>query len=277
MVTRTFRDLRLSLRETAALILVTLFAVSLPVQARLIHIPEKFDPATANLVVVIHGCLQSAESMALGTGFDRAAEAHNWVVLYPQVPAKTNAIQCWSWFQPENQSPDRGQLRGVMDQIEEVKSLYALKNARVFVTGISSGGATAAGLAACFPRAIAAVALHSAPVYASAVNLPDADRVLREGPPAARPAGAGPCRPADFTGRTLIIHGEKDQVVNPAHAQAAFQEFTGSDPKRGELVMVKDLDHAWAGFKPVLKTEIPFFSPVGPDATQLMTTFFLKN
>lgn len=243
-------------------------------RAHLIHVPEKFDPATAAVLVVIHGCLQSAESMALGTGFNRAADAHNWIVLYPQVPARTNAINCWSWFDPENQEAGRGQLRLIMDEVARLESQWGLKTPKLFAVGISSGGATAAGLAACYPARVSAVALHSAPAYASARSLTEADKVLRDGP-AALPS-APPCRPADFPGGVFVIHGEKDTVVSPRHAELAFEQLTGGDPKRGELHLVKDLEHAWAGFKPALKTELPFFSPKGPDATALIAKFFRK-
>ncbi|MBX3019129.1 MAG: hypothetical protein KF767_14680 [Bdellovibrionaceae bacterium] len=247
-----------------------LVAVSTTARAHLTHVPEKFDPATAKLLVVIHGCLQAAESMALGTGFNRVADANNWVVLYPQVPAQSNAINCWSWWSPANQVASGGQLKFIMDEIQATENRLGLKSPKIYVTGISSGGATAAGLAACFPKKIQAVALHSAPVYASAKSLGEADQVLRDGPTG---VPAGPCAPQDFKGGVLILHGEEDKVVNPKHASLALEQFGGG----GELLMIDDLPHAWSGFKPTLKTEIPFFSPKGPSATDVMTLFFRKH
>lgn len=256
------------------LLIGVLLLVASTARAHLIHVPEKFDPKTAAIVVVIHGCLQAAESMALGTGFNREADASNWIVLYPQVPAKTSPINCWSWFDPANQGADRGQLKMIMNEVDALAARYGLRDPKVYVTGISSGGATAAGLAACFPKQVRAVALHSAPLYGSAKTLAEADKVLREGP-AGLPAKT-PCETANYPGGTLILHGEKDNVVDLKNAELSYAMFANSDPKRGELIRVPDLEHAWAGFKPTLKTEIPFFSPKGPDATALISTFFRK-
>lgn len=256
--------------SVAMTILGIMLGLSGRANAHLTHVPEKFDPTTAKVLVVIHGCLQSAESMALGTGFNRAADANNWVVLYPQVPANTNAINCWSWWETTNQVATSGQLKMIMDQVADLEKRLELRDPKIYVAGISSGGATAAGLAACFPKQVSAVALHSAPVYGSAKNFKEADPILRDGPES---VPSTTCRPSDYKGGVFIIHGRKDNVVNPKHAQIALQQFGGT----GELVMVDDLEHAWSGFKPVLKTEIPFFSPKGPDASAQMVLFFKKN
>src|SRR5688572_30729732 len=90
-------------------------------QAALVYTPTKLKPQSANLVVVIHGCLQSAESMALGTGWNQIADENNLVILYPQVPADSNPLNCWSWYLPENQRADTGQLKILRDEIQSLR------------------------------------------------------------------------------------------------------------------------------------------------------------
>lgn len=280
----------------ALLFLVLSFAVSNPVRAALVYSPPNFNPATARLIVVIHGCLQSAESMVLGTGWNLLAEKNNLVVLYPQVPDGSNALGCWSWYLPENQEAGSGQLRMIKDEIESTKLRMGLKNPRVFLAGISSGGAMVAGLMACYPNDFAGAAIHSGPSYGLARNLDEGSKVLQQGP--GTMPNRGPCRPQDFSGSVLVIQGDADQIVNPKNANRILADFAGStqplsstDYKSADLVYtvsdyarvsrlvtVKGLGHAWSGFTQDLRfkipTTVPFFSDKGPSATQLMWEFF---
>lgn len=255
---------------------VVIGLLSTAAQAHLVYRPENFDAGKASVLVVIHGCLQNAEMMALGTGFNRIADEKNWVVIYPQIPEGSHPINCWQWYLPENQKADQGQLKLIMDEVTDVKARLGLNNPKQFVAGISSGGATAAGLMACYPSQFQAAAIHSAPTYGIAQNLTEAEKVLREGPPDQASRDPAPCTPSDYQGRVLVIHGDMDKVVNPKHAERILSDFIGKDTGRGEIVRVKDLDHAWAGFKPKIKTQVPFFSSKGPSATELMTDFFSK-
>lgn len=248
--------------------------------AALVFTPQKFNVATARALVVIHGCLQSAESMALGTGFNQIAEDHNLIVIYPQVPTGSNPLGCWSWFLPDNQRADKGQLKTVMDEVRSLKAIYKVKG-DTFVAGVSSGGAIVSGLIACFPKEFKGAAIHSGPSYALAADASSADRVLKDGPPAAAPKT--PCKTKDFTGKLIVIQGEVDPVVNPDHAKRITQDFSGSKSK---LVSVPGLDHAWSGYVINLRysaqvgpasknpTELPFFSEEGPSATNLIWDYF---
>ncbi len=253
-------------------------------------------------MVVVHGCLQSAESMSLGTGFNLIAEKENLIVLYPQVTPQTHPLDCWSWYDPRNQRSDLGQLKQIMDEIRSVKSRYGIPNADVYAAGISSGGAMVAGLLACFPSEFKGAAVHSGPSYALAQDVKSAERVLKSGPP----TGAGPCRPSDFMGKILVIQGEADSVVHPSHAERVIRDFAGpSGPgavtigrengllytttdygHRGRVIRVKGLGHAWPGYaenlrhrkltgpKGPIPTHIPFFTDQGPNATRLIWEFF---
>lgn len=278
--------------------------------AGVLYLPTPFEPSQARMVVVIHGCLQSAESMAFGTDWNRWADKHNLVVFYPQVPSGSHPLNCWSWYDPKNQRSDSGQLKEIADQIRSHQKTLRLKKRESFLAGISSGGATVAGLLACFPKMFLAGAIHSSPSYAVA-NSPDrAQKVLLNGPdPGALEAS---CQPRKFERPVIVVHGKLDTVVNPAHARRIISDFIGntqeiaqkeygegrssysisdfrsSGGRWGRLVIVNDLDHSWSGAIPHLSItkilrqvgmpppKIPFFSDFGPSATDLIWEFFSK-
>lgn len=280
-------------------------------QASLVYVPNPFSAATARMVVVIHGCLQSPESMALGTGWNQFADKNNLVILYPRVPEGSNEIDCWSWYLPENQSPQSGQLQLVHSQIMAEKRKLGMSNqAPILLTGISSGGATVSGLLACFPNDFAAAAVHSGPSYGLAQNIKEAQNVLAKGPQAANPEYKAPCKPSDYKGNLLVIQGSQDKVVNPKHASRLISDFLGSTTSnnqtektqnglsykmedyvingklRGRHINVRGLGHAWAGYGENFKhnelvgpgssnpTKLPFFEIKGPSSTHLIWEFF---
>lgn len=285
-------------------ILCCLFACVAPVHAMLIFKPQKFDAKTAKLIVVIHGCLQSSESMAMGTGWDQIAEENNLIVFYPQVDRETHPLDCWSWYQPTNQIKESGQLASLHAQIGEVKKLMGIPKAPVFLAGMSSGGTMVAGLLACFPEDYKFGAIHSAPLYGSAKSLKDGERILRDGPPPA--IVWRPCTPAKFDGRLFVIHGNNDKSVALGSGRAQIRDFfpdlapppterinengikylRSNYRENGQLlaryIEVEDLGHAWSGFNQnfrhpkVLTGDIvlPFFHAGGPSATNMMWEFF---
>jgi len=270
--------------------------------AAMTFVPPKLNPKRTALVVVIHGCLQSAEAMALGTGWNLIAERENLVVLYPQVPSGTNMIGCWNWYLPENQRADSGQLKNLRDQIQAVKKSLQIESASTFLVGISSGGATVSGLMACYPSDFAAGAVHSGPSYGLAKNIQEAEKVLKEGPSSVNSDGTLPCHPQKFVGDLIVVQGLADQVVHPGHADRLVTDFLpGSKPlkalektenglsfsatnyfiqgkRRGRVILVKDLPHAWSGFNLNQRypdqTQLPFFSSKGPSATNWIWEFF---
>lgn len=282
------------------------FFVAFQAHASLTYKPAKFDPKSARLLVVIHGCLQSSESMAMGTGFNAIADSNNLAVFYPQVPPETNPLDCWNWYLPTNQISESGQLRMVRDQIVATKRLLGIPNAPTYLAGMSSGGGTVSGLIACFGDEFKAGAIVAGPMYGSARNQTEGEKVLKNGPPPT--ISWRPCQPAQFGGRLIVIHGNADKVVNyntgrahirdtypdapmavPKSLNANGMKYTQADFKLGKrevarYIEVEGLGHAWPGANltfrhpPVLTGEIktPFFAPTGPSATQLIWDFF-KN
>lgn len=273
-------------------IILVLCGFGLNAQA-LIYTPKNLNSAKADLVVVLHGCLQSPEAMQMATGFDKIADERNWVVLYPRSPWG-HPLGCWSWYQSENQKPDSGELARLFEEIEETRAQYEL-GGKVFAAGISSGGTTVAGLMACYPKLLDAAAIHSAPIYASATSGSEALRVMERGPGAIS-ANEAPCQISGFQGRTFVIHGTADSTVHPGHAKHIIdsvleghryrlEEANGEAGARGfessryfqgkvlraEVVMVEGLGHAWSGAE---SSRYSYFDSEGPSAARMMANFF---
>ena len=271
--------------------------ISTQVQASFLFTPASLDRNHAKVLVVLHGCLQTPESMTLGTGWNAIAEKNNMVVLYPRVPEGTHKLGCWSWYLPENQTAEAGQLKNIVEEIKSTIRMLKLSQPELYLSGISSGAAMVAGLIACYPQMFSAVAVHSGPSYGLAQNLEDAEKVLKYGP-TPEAATLGPCDPKKFTGSLLVIQGSADKVVHPKNADRWIQDFIGADGKSvrvldsrskvtdyrssdgrlGRVIMIQGLGHAWSGAKENLTynlpTLVPFFSDRGPSATNLSWEFF---
>tara|TARA_Y100001935_G_scaffold254670_1_gene264498 strand:+ start:279 stop:1190 length:912 start_codon:yes stop_codon:yes gene_type:complete len=283
-----------------------------PLFAQLVFVPEKLNKSKANVLIVLHGCMQSAETMAAGTGFDTLARKHNFVVIYPQVPEGSNMVDCWNWFYASNQKRESGQLEEIMTSVESKIQDLDLKDPKLFVAGLSAGGIMASSLLACFPEKFQAGAIHSGTSYGLAQNILSGDYVLRRGPPAMLPWRF--CNPKDFKGSLLAIHGDADEKVHPIHAEFLIEDFTGlADPlkrtgskKEGTAMstfeytskkdfriarvhLVHGMGHAWFGSRPAghcedqLKSKgfsdvrLPFFESKGPHSSELMMHFFLES
>lgn len=297
------------MRTLARLFVAFLVFVVTPPKARaaLVYVPKDFRAPSARIVVVVHGCLQSAESMALGSGWDRLADRENLLIVYPQVDPASHELNCWSWFDRRNQEAESGQLRSIMNDIRDAQRRYGLARAPVYAAGISSGAATIAGLLACYPRMFTAGAMHSGPPYGRATT-EDEGKLLLLNAPVPGSLVRAPCDPRAFRGRLLVLQGASDSVVNPRNARAAIVDFFGTLPEfsrrseangatfeevsfgegvpRAKLIMVEGLDHAWSGYNLNLSlahlvgpgrafpTHVPFFAPKGPSATDAIWDFF---
>lgn len=282
-------------------------------QASLIFKSSNFDPKDAQMLVVIHGCLQTPESMAMGTSLNSLLKDQNVLIYYPQVPQDTHPIDCWSWFLPENQSANSGQLYKLKNEINTVQKDHKLKIQKFHVIGISSGAIVASGLTACFPNQVLNLGIHSGTTYGLAQSEEDAQKILKEGPPK-KLSHLRQCDPKNYSGQIFIAQGLSDQVVNQKHAPFIVKDFFGDElvEKREEaesngllfsrisyvtpnnqtntaaravVILVRGLGHAWSGANLNIKHSkyigpntlnpqtIPFFSNKGPNASE----FFLKE
>lgn len=254
-----------------------------------VFVPSRLD-GPAPLVVVLHGCEQDADAIAAGTRWNELAEKEGFLVLYPNQQWGQNPYNCWNWFLPLNEAPGFGEPAAIMAAIWAAEASYPIDGSRVYVTGISAGGAEAATMLSCYPREFAAGAIHSGVAYGAAADALAAQDVMKDGP-GDRPR-FGVCDPASFKGGVLIVQGSTDPVINPANAKRLATDFAGDGervvtavPPRGETygyqriefaggrvreILVDGLGHAWSGGAPGASAT----DPRGPDATGLMWSFF---
>jgi poly(hydroxyalkanoate) depolymerase family esterase len=202
--------------------------VSAVVQPRarpLVHVPRGLDAARpVPLVCMLHGCTQNPAAFAAATLMNEAADRHDFVVVYPGQERGRNAQRCWNWFLPEHQQRRTGEPASIVALVRDLidtNPSCTIDRERVFVAGLSAGGAMAAILATCYPDLFAAVAVHSGLAYKSATSMQSAFEAMARGGGDADVQGhaafaaMGPhARPVP----TMVIHGTADSTVAPANA-----------------------------------------------------------
>ena len=228
------------------------------------------------VVVMLHGCTQSAADFARGTGMNAAAGAAGWHVIYPEQPSEANAMRCWNWFEPAHQSKGAGEPAILMGLIDDALTRAGLQGADVCVAGLSAGGAMAAILADTYPERLVAVGIHSGLPARAAGSMPAAFQAMKSG---ARPG-------RDHGVPMIVFHGEADETVTPANGRAvaahvgATQDRTGRSPgglnwrcgvgEGGEYWRIEGMGHAWSGGQPTGS----YTDPRGPDASAELVRFF---
>ena len=254
-----------------------------------IFVPSRLS-GPAPLVVVLHGCEQDAAAIAAATRWNELAEKEGFLVLYPNQQWGQNPYNCWNWFLPLNEAPGLGEPGMIAYAIAAAKAAYPVDDSRVYVTGISAGGAEAATMLSCYPGLFAAGASHSGVAYGVAADASTALDVMKDGP--GHRAKRGICDPASFKGGVFILQGSSDTAVNPANAGRLAADFAGKKASRvvtstpaGETygfktvdlaggrvreILVDGLGHAWSGGAAGASAT----DPRGPDATGMMWAFF---
>lgn len=254
-----------------------------------LYIPPAAPPGPRPLVVMLHGCTQDPDDFAAGTAMNAAAAAAGLYVAYPAQSRGANPGRCWNWFKHSHQQRGRGEPALIAGIAEEVIARHPIDRRRVYVAGMSAGGAMAAIMAEAYPDLFAAVGVHSGLPAGSARDVESAFAAMREG--AARSRRPGGPRP------TIVFHGDRDATVHPANGDrlvdAHGERHARSDERAGggrrpatrslyrdgegrvvaEHWRVHGAGHAWSGGRP----EGSYTDPAGPDATAEMLRFFLER
>jgi poly(hydroxyalkanoate) depolymerase family esterase len=255
-----------------------------------IFIPAGLGSRRAPLVVMLHGCKQNPDDFATGTRMNVLAQERGFRVLYPAQTAGANAYRCWNWFHPANQLRDGGEAALIVGMVREVMQAHAVDPERIYVAGLSAGGAMAAILAREYPDLFAAVGVHSGLAYGAANSVYSAIAVMKNGPQDL------PTELAAVPGVPLIVfHGDQDATVHPRNGEhlvaghlaaevlpgmheggRAFVRTTYGDAG-GRIVaehwLVHGSGHAWSGGDP----QGSFTDADGPDATREMLRFFAQH
>lgn len=195
----------------------------------LVHVPGSPGP-NAPLVVVLHGCTQTAEAYAGGAGWLSLADRFGFVVLCPEQTGGNNPNRCFNWFQTGDTARDNGEAASIAAMVRQTIADHDIDPARVFVTGLSAGGAMTAVMLAAYPEMFAGGAVVAGLPYGAAANVSEAFGAMQQPRPLTDAAWGDKVRAASgFKGpwpSISIWHGEADHTVRPASADALVRQWT---------------------------------------------------
>ncbi len=275
-----------------------------------LYVPAGPSKAPRAMVVMLHGCTQSADDFAAGTRMNRLADEHGFLVVYPEQAAQANASRCWNWFRPEDQLRDAGEPSLIAGIVGEVARRHEVDARRIFVAGLSAGAAMALVLAETYPEVFAGAGVHSGLPYGSAHDIPSAMAAMkggRSGMPGLMnlPGEARAPRKAVQAVPLIVFHGDRDHTVQQTNgnsivqqAEQAHRALAGHGPLRErthqgaapggrrftrtvhadttgqswiESWTLHGAGHAWSGGDPAGS----YTDAQGPDASAEMIRFFL--
>ena len=260
-----------------------------------LYIPSGYIGQAVPLIVMLHGCTQSPDDFATGTRMNELSEEHTFLVAYPAQAGNANMQKCWNWFQAAHQQRGRGEPSLIAGITKQVVEEYEVAEGRVYVAGMSAGGA----IVATYPDLYAAVGVHSGLAPGSAHDISSAFTAMRQGGPVVAHKDVLSEGYQEVL-LTIIFHGDGDTTVHPRNGDRLlvhlsrgangssprvmtrqgqvpggyeYTRFTYRDAEGQDLVerwSVHGLGHAWSGGSyPGSHTD-----PRGPDASAEMVRFF---
>ena len=200
------------------------------------------------LLVMMHGCTQSAADFAAGTQMNLVAEEHNFIVVYPQQVRKNNSLYCWNWFDLANQSRDHGEpamIVGIVQDILQNTAQWTIDTARIYVAGISAGAAMSVILGATYPDIFAAIGIHSGFEYQALKSHRGALTISKRGGPDPLQQGLAAYEAMGSYARivpTIVFHGTKDTVINITNGDQVVQQWMQTDMLASHDTYVADFN-----------------------------------
>jgi poly(hydroxyalkanoate) depolymerase family esterase len=264
-----------------------------------LYTPAGYHGQPLPLIVMLHGCTQSPDDFAAGTRMNELAETQTFFVAYPEQTTSANSNKCWNWFNEGDQIRNSGEPLLIAELTRQILRDYEVDEDRVYVAGLSAGGAAAAIMGATYPDLYAAVGIHSGLACGAARDLSGAFTAMRQGAPA-----AGRLVRNQRTVPTIVFHGDRDTTVSPVNGDQASEQASGGPDVRtsishgttasgiaftrtirydaqdrdkdrsiGEQWVLQGLGHAWSGGS----AKGSFTDARGPDASAEFVRFFLEH
>jgi feruloyl esterase len=200
-----------------------------PGNLRMLTYVPKDLPETAPLVVVLHGCTQTAHSYDLGTGWSTCADRYGFAVLLPEQRTSNNPLQAFNWFKPEDFVRDSGEPLSIRQMVEWMAVNHGIDRRRVYVNGVSAGGAMTSVMLATYPEVFAGGAIIAGLPYRCANDLQQGFECMFQGRirspqewgnlvrTASSHQGAWP--------KISIWHGTGDHTVKPTNAEEVIKQW----------------------------------------------------
>ena len=259
-----------------------------------LYVPSGYHGQPVPLIVMLHGCTQSPDDFAAGTRMNEAAEESTCLVAYPEQTTAANVSKCWNWFSAGDQRRDQGEPALIAGITLQIMQDYAVDPRRVYVAGLSAGGATAAIMGEAYPDLYAATGVHSGLACGAARDLTSAMAAMRQG------GGAHLAAPGKQAIPAIVFHGDRDTTVHPRNGDEVIAQASPAATLRmraedgrapgghaytrtlhadaaGRTVLeqwvVHGAGHAWSGGSAAGS----YTDPRGPDATREMLRFFLEH
>jgi poly(hydroxyalkanoate) depolymerase family esterase len=211
-----------------------------------LYVPAGPSTAPRPMLVMLHGCTQSADDFALGTQMNRQADAHGFLVVYPEQSKHANPSKCWNWFRPQDQQRDAGEPAVIAGIVQEVAQRHGADPGRIFVAGLSAGAAMAVVLGEAYPDLFAGVGAHSGLPFGSAHDVTSALAAMKGGRSGlmqmpqsphlhALPGTKAPgLRKAGQAVPTIVFQGDRDHTVQPSNAAEIVKQARAAHLAQGD-------------------------------------------
>ncbi len=272
-----------------------------------LYVPSVYSGTPLPLVVMLHGCKQDPSDFATGTRANRWAESKRCLVVYPEQIQRANSHRCWNWFRPIDQHAGRGEPALIAGIVKQVIDEYQIDTRRVYIAGLSAGGAMAAIMGREYPELFAAVGIHSGLPVGVAHDVASALMLMKTGQSVHTPRAVTVALDQRVL-PVIVMHGDADKTVDPANAARLVQNavetcllINPNAPLKTDVQSVDAADghrayrrtryttvnavsviehwelqgagHSWSGGNAAGS----FADDSGPDATHAMLQFFYQH
>ena len=210
----------------------------------LAYVPDRLASSPA-LIVVLHGCLQTAAGYDYGAGWSTLADRYGLALLFPEQQTANNPQRCFNWFEPEDSIRDQGEALSIRQMVEHMIRAHGIDRSRVFVTGLSAGGAMTSVMLATYPEVFAGGAIIAGIPYRCATVVPEALRCMFQGHVRSAQDWGDRVRAASSHKgpwpKVSVWHGTNDLTVVPVNAAEIIKQWTNvhglsASPSRQEIV-----------------------------------------